>query len=80
MTLRDSKTVQRKLQDTDAETENKITNGNKGFQIRPSIAYKLNKQLDLTMYFEKNTTNPLVGSYLRATTSFGVQLRFNLAQ
>ena len=80
ITFRDSKTVQRKLQLEEDETENKITNGNTGFQIRPSLAYKLNKQLDLTMYFEKNTTTPRVGSYLRSTTSFGIQLRFNLAQ
>jgi hypothetical protein len=32
------------------------------------------------MYYEKNTTTPRVGSYLRSTTSFGIQLRFNLAQ
>ena len=80
ITFRDSKTVQRKLQLEEEGTENKITNGNKGFQIRPSVAYKLNKQLDLTMYYEKNTTTPRVGSYLRSTTSFGIQLRFNLAQ
>ena len=80
ITFRDSKTVQRKLQLEEDETENKITNGNTGFQIRPSLAYKFNKQLDLTMYFEKNTTTPRVGSYLRSTTSFGIQLRFNLAQ
>jgi cell surface protein SprA len=80
ITFRDSKTVQRKLQLEEEGTENKITNGNKGFQIRPSLAYKLNKQLDLTMYYEKNTTTPRVGSYLRSTTSFGIQLRFNLAQ
>ena len=80
ITFRDSKTVQRKLKLEEVETENKITNGNTGFQIRPSLAYKLNKQLDLTMYFEKNTTTPRVGSYLRSTTSFGIQLRFNLAQ
>jgi cell surface protein SprA len=80
MTIRDSKTIQRKLQAEEEDSENQITNGNQNFQIRPSIAYKLNNQLDLTMYFERSTTNPRVGSYRRSTTSFGVQLRFNLAQ
>ncbi len=75
MTIRDSRTIQRKIDDDD-----QITNGNRSFQIRPSIGYKLNNQLDLTMYYERSVTNPRVGSFKRATTSFGVQLRFSLAQ
>jgi cell surface protein SprA len=75
MTIRDSRTIQRKLED-----EDKVTNGNQNFQFRPSIGYKFNDQLDLTMYFDRSITNPRVGSFKRATTSFGVQLRFSLAQ
>lgn len=73
--VRDSKTVQRKINDTDV-----ITNGNRTFQLRPQMSYKINNQLDLTMYFERNTTQPKVGSFRRNTTAFGVQLRFGLAQ
>ena len=73
--VRDSKTIQRKINDTDV-----ITNGNRTFQLRPQMSYKINNQLDLTMYFERNTNNPKVGSFKRKTTSFGVQLRFGLAQ
>ena len=75
MSIRDSKTIQRKIDD-----EDRVTNGTKGFQLRPSLGYKLNDSLDLTMYFERNITNPRVGSFRRATTSFGVQVRFSLSQ
>ncbi len=75
VTYRDQKTTQRKINE-----EDKVTNGNQSFQIRPSIGYKLNQALDLTMYFDRNITNPRVGSFRRATTSFGFQLRFSLSQ
>ncbi|MFY0607270.1 MAG: cell surface protein SprA [Cyclobacteriaceae bacterium] len=75
MTLRDAETVQRKLQG-----ESTVTNGNTNFQLRPSLTYKLNDQLDLTMYFERSVTEPKVSSFKTATTAFGTQLRFSLAQ
>ncbi|MDH5609318.1 MAG: cell surface protein SprA, partial [Cyclobacteriaceae bacterium] len=75
LTIRDSKSIQRSLDGT-----NKITNGNRNFQMRPSIGYKLNDDMDLTMYFDRSITDPRIGSVRRATTSFGIQLRFNLAQ
>lgn len=73
--IRDQKTVQRKL-----NGENTVTNGNRNFQMRPSIGYQLNNQLDITAYFERSMTQPRVGSFDRASTAFGAQLRFNLAQ
>lgn len=75
MTIRDSETIQRKL-----EGESKVTNGNTNFQLRPSMTYKINDQLDLTMYFERSVTEPKVSSFKTATTAFGTQLRFSLAQ
>ena len=75
MTIRDSETIQRKL-----EGENTVTNGNTNFQLRPSFTYKLNDQLDLTMYFERSVTDPKISSFRTATTAFGTQLRFGLAQ
>ncbi|MBV6647602.1 MAG: cell surface protein SprA, partial [Cyclobacteriaceae bacterium] len=75
MTYQDSRTIQRNL---DGEIE--VTNGNINILYRPTLAYKLNKKLDLTMYFERGITDPRVGSFRRATTAFGTQLRFNLAQ
>lgn len=74
--IRDSKTVQRKIYDKSV-----ITNGNRTYQIRPTITYKINNQLDFTFYFERNVTDPKVlSSYKRATSAFGIQLRFGLAQ
>ena len=74
--VRDSKTVQRRINDTST-----VTNGNFTWQIRPTITYKINNQLDFTFYFERNVTDPKVlSSFKRATTASGIQLRFGLAQ
>ncbi len=74
MSVRDARTIQRVI-----DGESTITNGNQNFQIRPTIAYKVNDQLDITMYYERTITNPRVGSFRRATTAFGFQTRFNFA-
>ena len=74
MSLRDARTIQRTI-----EGENTITNGNTNFQMRPTVSYKLNEQLDITMYFERTLTNPRVGSFRRTTTAFGFQTRLNFA-
>ncbi len=74
--VRDSKTVQRRINDTST-----VTNGNLTWQVRPTVTYKINNQLDFTFYMERNVTDPKVlSSFKRATTAFGVQLRFGLAQ
>ncbi|WP_258105467.1 cell surface protein SprA [Marinoscillum sp. MHG1-6] len=76
MTLRDSENIQRSL-----ESGSKITNGNTSFQFRPTVAYKFNDQLDLTAYFERTVNEPKGRTaYKTATTAFGFQLRFSLAQ
>ncbi|MEQ9303092.1 MAG: cell surface protein SprA, partial [Marinoscillum sp.] len=75
MTIRDAETIQRKI-----DGENKITNGNTNFQLRPSMTYKLNDQLDLSIYFERSVNEPKISSFKTATTAFGTQLRFSLAQ
>lgn len=75
-TVRDSKTIQRKI-----EGESLVTNGSFSYQVRPTASYNINNQLDFTMYFERTVTEPkLLSSFRRATTAFGFQLRFNLAQ
>lgn len=75
MTIRDATTIQRKL-----EGENKITNGTTSFQFRPALTYKLNNQLDLTAYFDRSVNEPKISAFKTATTAFGFQLRFSLAQ
>ena len=75
-TLRDSKTIQRKIDDLST-----ITAGNTNFQLRPQIGYVLNERLNLNFYFERNINTPRVtSSYPRSTTRVGIQVRFSLAQ
>jgi cell surface protein SprA len=76
MTITDSKTIQRKI-----DQEGTFTNGNINFQLRPNINYAVNQKLNVQAYFERTVNEPLVSnSYKRSTTRFGVQVRFNLAQ
>jgi len=75
-TIRNSKTVQRKI-----EGESLITNGLFSYNIGPTLTYNVNNQLNLTMYFQRNVSNPkLQSSFRNATTAFGFQLRFDLGQ
>jgi cell surface protein SprA len=75
-TIRNTKTVQRKVDET-----NTITQGNINFQLRPTIQYTMNQRLNMTLYFERNINEPLISSsFKRSTTSFGTQIRFSLAQ
>lgn len=75
-TVRDTKTLQRRIDDANA-----ITNGNINFQLRPTITYSLNQKVNLTMYFDRNINEPrLTNAFRRSTTAFGAQLRFSLAQ
>jgi len=76
LTIRDTKTTQRKIDET-----NTITQGNINFQLRPTIQYTINQRLNMTFYFERNINEPLISSsFKRSTTSFGTQIRFSLAQ
>jgi cell surface protein SprA len=75
-TIRDTKTLQRKIDEI-----NTITQGNINFQLRPTIQYTVNQRLNVTLYFERNINEPLISSsFKRSTTSFGTQIRFSLAQ
>ncbi|MEM9895561.1 MAG: cell surface protein SprA [Bacteroidota bacterium] len=74
--IRNTRTIQRRINDGSS-----LTNGDRNFQIRPTVAYRINQQLDFTFYFERNVNNPiLLDSFPRRTTAFGFQLRFNIAQ
>ncbi len=75
-TLRDTKTVQRKIDEV-----NTVTAGNVNFQLRPQLGYVLNERLNLNLYFERNINTPrITSSFPRSTTQFGIQVRFSLAQ
>jgi cell surface protein SprA len=76
VTVGDTRTIQRKIAD-----QNTITNGNINFQLRPNISYVVNQKLTLQGYFERTINEPqITNSYPRATTRFGIQVRFSLAQ
>ena len=74
MTIRDQKTVERKLDNTQT-----VTAGNFNFQFRPNIAYQYNEKMNVQLYFERTVNQPKISSsYYRATTAFGIRLRFSL--
>ena len=76
LTLRDTRTIQRKL-----DAEQIITAGNINFQVRPQISYVVNRRLNVNLYFDRTFNDPLVSnSFIRATTAGGIQVRFNLAE
>lgn len=76
MTVSDQSTIQRKIEDL-----NILTNGNINFQLRPNISYVVNQKLNIQAYFERTINEPQVSnSFRRATTRFGFQVRFSLAQ
>ncbi|WP_255416131.1 cell surface protein SprA [Reichenbachiella sp. MSK19-1] len=75
-TVRDTETVQRKVEDVST-----ITDGNINYQVRPTLSYVANQKLNITMYYEKNINEPKISSsYNRSSSAFGVQVRFSLAQ
>ncbi|NVJ85160.1 MAG: cell surface protein SprA [Algoriphagus sp.] len=76
MKIVDTQQVQRKI-----EEGSTVTNGNLNIQIRPTIGYVINQNLNLTIYFDRTINDPRVTTaFKRASTSFGGQLRFNLSQ
>src|SRR5690606_8252035 len=76
VTVSDTRTIQRKIGELST-----VTNGNINFQLRPNIIYAVNQKLNVQLYFERTINEPQVSnSYRRATTRFGVQVRFSLAQ
>jgi len=72
----DTKQVQRKI-----EEGSTVTNGNLNIQIRPTVGYVINQNLNITIYFDRTINDPRVTTaFRRSSTAFGGQLRFNLAQ
>jgi len=76
ITVSDNNIIQRKINEI-----NTVTNGNLNVQIRPNISYVVNQKLNIQAYFERTINDPKVSnSFRRATTRFGIQIRFSLAQ
>jgi cell surface protein SprA len=75
LTVRDTRTVQRKIEDVQT-----VTAGTLIIQIRPNISYQFNQRLNIQAYFERNVTTPRISSSFKtANTSFGIQARFSLS-
>ncbi|MDQ3535969.1 MAG: cell surface protein SprA, partial [Bacteroidota bacterium] len=76
LTIRDTKSIQRKIDEI-----NTITNGNINFQLRPTVNYVVNQKLSVLLYYERTINEPrITNSFRRTTSSFGAQVRFSLAQ
>lgn len=72
----DTRQIQRKI-----EERSTVTNGNLNIQIRPTIGYVINQNLNITLYFDRTINDPRVTTaFRRSSTAFGGQLRFNLSQ
>lgn len=76
LTLRDTRIVQRKIDEGST-----VTAGNMNLQVKPTISYAVNKRANIQLYFQRTINNPKVSnSFRRTTTAFGVQFRYNLSQ
>lgn len=74
--IRDTKTIQRKIDET-----NTVTNGNVSIQFKPTVNYVVNQRLSVLLYFERSINEPRVtNSFRRTTSAFGTQVRFSLSQ
>ncbi|MDQ2792943.1 MAG: cell surface protein SprA [Bacteroidota bacterium] len=93
LSIRDNITIQRSIinvvdagntQGTtpfEGTAQGQITNGNKTFQLRPTIDYLLNTRLNLQLYYSQTVTTPRISNAFRNTaTEGGVQLRYSLTQ
>jgi cell surface protein SprA len=75
VTINDTKTIQRKLDGIST-----ITAGNLNFQLKPTINYQINQRVTLQFYFDRQINAPRISSsFRRATTAFGLQVRFTLS-
>lgn len=74
LTYKDTRSIQRSF-----DGESVPVAGNIYFQLHPNINYVMNNRISFTIYLDKTFNDPLVStSYYRASTSGGVQLKFNL--
>ncbi len=75
VTLRNTETIQRSIGDGQSDT----VDGNLNFQLRPTVNYTVNEQLNINLYFQRNFNEPkLTNSFPTTNTAFGVQIRFGL--
>ena len=74
--ISDRKVVQLRIGETPI-----VTDGLKVFSLNPTVDYKINDALLVTLYFERNVNDPRVStSFLNARTTFGGRIQFSLSQ
>ena len=74
--IRDSKTVQRRIEEASVVTE-----GIKIFRLSPTLDYTISQALNVQFYYERNVNDPRVStSFRNARTAFGGRIRFSLSQ
>jgi cell surface protein SprA len=75
LTITDNKIILRKLDGVST-----VTGGNLNFQLKPTVNYQINQRVTLQFYFDRQINAPrLSSSFRRATTAFGLQVRFTLS-
>jgi cell surface protein SprA len=75
LTINDTKTILRKFDGIST-----ITAGNLNFQLKPTLNYMINQRVTLQFYFDRQINAPRISSsFRRATTAFGLQVRFTLS-
>lgn len=82
-TVRDTREITRYVGDESlADTRPPVyTRGTLNVIVSPSIDYVVNTRLNVKVYYEQNINNPYVANAFRTSfASFGVQVRFTLAQ
>ena len=84
-TLRDNETVQHTIvrdnQSGLESSQNQITNGSLQLQLKPTIDYVLNRNLNLQFYFTRIISQPKIStSFKNTVTTAGFQLRYSLSQ
>ena len=77
--IRDGVTVVRTLEGNNGEDSNIPTAGIRTVSIRPSIDYKISDVLNLRMFYNRNSNNPVTSnSFPSALTDFGASIRYTL--
>ena len=75
-TLRDNRTILRRLEDVAVAANGSNTN----FQLRPQLNYTVSKLWTIMFYFDRSFNNDLVMNNYISRTSGGIQVRFNVAE
>jgi len=71
-----NKTILRQIE----EGDNQLSAGQNTVTLKTTADYMLSNQFQMSLYFDKVLSNPLVGSYDTSTTNFGVSFKFTLSK